>query len=255
MIPIKLRSPLLIAIVLTVVIIASSCVGNNAGDRDNTSPIPGPIEQPTEESTAAPDQNTDEEETPQGPGDNTQSLKALLPEREGYRWVANGFAEYGHVLDLEEIREEDGKVIYVTKGHVDDMSDGESDRDFSLEIIYAVTADSLIQDKTGETMMDLFDSQILIQLPLEEGNSWTQTVQGADGDEIQLESTIEKVEDTEGAKVYTVYYKDKNSSYFERRQIKEGSGVINFTRLFISEDESFEISYFLYEEASGYDQQ
>ena len=31
---------------------------------------------------------------------------------------------------MEEIKEEDGKVIYVTDGEVFDMSDGESDRDF-----------------------------------------------------------------------------------------------------------------------------
>ena len=41
----------------------------------------------------------------------------------------------------------------------------------------------------------------------------------------------------------------------KKRVIVEGTGVTEFTRLYIAEregDEDFEISYWLYEEASGY---
>lgn len=233
----KGRSPFIIALVLTAALIVSGCAGGIQGDNQpSPSPTPGqatPVPTPNKEASS--------------------ELRALLPDQEDYEWVYNGFAEYGHDLELEEIREQDGKLIYRTEGEVHDMSDGESDRDFDLEVIFEITADSLIQKKSGEMMLDLFDEMTIIQTPLEEGHSWTQTVQGTEGKKILLEASIEKVEEVDGAKVYTVVYKDKDSPYFERRVIREGIGVTDFTRLYITEEESFEISYSLYEEASGYD--
>ena len=96
--------------------------------------------------------------------------------------------------------------------------------------------------------MDLFDRIILIQAPLREGHTWTQTVKENAGGKIELECTIEKVEDKNGARAYTILYQDKDSPYYEKRVITEGIGVTEFTRLYITEaegEENFEISYWL----------
>lgn len=257
----KLRLPYVIISLVILALVISGCAGNNQPQPGET---PGPTQpqqpadtpQPTPEPTETTDdtQNT-QTEAPDDKSEVSAELRALLPKREDYEWVYNGFAEYGHELELEEIEHKNGKVVYETEGEVFDMSDGESDDDFSLSVDFIVTTDSLIQEKKGKKMMDLFDSMVLIQLPLEEGQTWTQTVKGEGGNEIQLECTIEKVEDKDGAKAYTVFYQDKDSPYYEKRVIKEGIGVIEFTRLYIQEegeDENFEISYWLYEEASGY---
>jgi hypothetical protein len=182
-----------------------------------------------------------------------EGLKALLPQKENYKWVYNGFAEYGHKLVLKEINTEDGKTVYKAEGEVFDMSDGATSKDFSLSVSFTVTPQSIVQDKKGEMMMDSYDHMVLLQAPLKEGESWTQTVKNMDGAETALDCTIEKIEEDNGSKVYTVVYQDQNSPYYEKRVIKEGIGVINFTKLFITDEESFEVSYFLYEEASGYD--
>jgi hypothetical protein len=244
----------IIGLAISVGLIFSGCMGENQGNNQpSPSPTPG---QATPVPTKSPDavEPTQTPESTEKPNEEVSSeLKALLPDKEDYEWVYNGFADYGHDLELEEIREEDGKLLYIAEGEVHDMSDGESDRDFSLKVTYELTADEMIQKKSGDMMLDLFDEMTIIQLPLEEGNSWTQTVQGEKGEEIKLESTIEKIEEVEGAKVYTVLYKDKDSPYFERRVIKEGVGVTDFVRLYITDEESFEISYSLFEKASGYD--
>lgn len=257
----------LITLLVILALATSGCVGNNQSGNQplptktpETTPQSTEILQPTETpqpiETLQPDQDVEDTQT-QAPDEKTEAvaeLKALLPDKEGYKWVYNGFAEYGHEVVLESIKEENQKSIYSTKGEVFDMSDGESEMDYSLSINFTVTSDSLIQNKNGEMTMDLFDSIELIQMPLQKDHTWTQTVKGKNGEEIVLESTIEKIEEQDGAKVYTVYYTNQNSSYFERRVIMEGVGVIGFTRLYITEPEyeNYEVAYWLYEEASGY---
>ncbi|HHU49973.1 MAG: hypothetical protein ACOYEH_02420 [Caldicoprobacterales bacterium] len=249
--------------VIMLALLVSGCA-EDSGPRQTQAPEtarpeqPAVTPEPTPEQTTEPMQDADngESRAPDSVPDTTSQLKALLPKREDYKWVYNGFAEYGHELELEEIEEDNGKIVYETEGEVFDMSAGESDRDFSLSVDFIVTSDSLIQKKKGEAMMDLFDRIILIQAPLREGHTWTQTVKENAGGKIELECTIEKVEDKNGARAYTILYQDKDSPYYEKRVITEGIGVTEFTRLYITEaegEENFEISYWLYEEASGYD--
>jgi hypothetical protein len=266
----KNRFPYLIIFLLITALIITGCADINQPDKrpEGQEQQPAASPEPSPEPTPSPgtDQEGENTETqepeeseatpaPEETAEAAAELKALLPERKGYKWVYNGFAEYGHEIILEEIKEEDGKVIYVTDGEVFDMSDGESDRDFSLSVQFTVDSESLIQEKTGEMMMDLFDKIELIQAPLKEGHSLTQTVKGQDGEETTLKCTIEKIEEDDGKKVYTVFYEEEDGPYYEKRVIKEGIGVIGFTRLYITEEEyeNYEMSYWLYEEASGYD--
>lgn len=252
----------LLYMIISIAILAlliTGCAGNNQPQQPAETPDPAQTQQPTTTPEPTPEPTGDigtETEAPEDDSAVIAKLRALLPEREDYKWVYNGFAEYGHELELEDIEEENGKVVYETEGEVFDMSDGESDRDFSLSVDFIVTSDSLIQEKKGEMMMDIFDRMVLIQAPLEEGHSWVQTVKGENGEKIQLECTIEKVEDKDGTKAYTIMYQDKNGPYYEKRVITEGIGVTGFTRLYVNENnggENYEISYWLYEEASGYD--
>lgn len=262
----KLRFPFIIAVTLVMALIVTSCTGPVQPEETNNPPqpteTPEPAQQP--ESTPEPEQPEStpestpepaEEPTPTPASEPGARLQALLPDKEGYKWVYNGFAEYGHDAVLEKIERKEEQIVYSAKGEVFDMSDGESDRDFSLSVSFIVTSDSLIQEKKAEMMLDLFDKMVLIQTPLKEGHSWTQTVKGSEGEDIVLECTIESVEDEDGAKVYTVSYQDKNGPYYEKRILKEGIGVVGYTRLYITEPEyeNYEITYWLYEEASGYD--
>lgn len=250
----KPRFSYLLILAVVLALFAAGCAVDNQ-------PQPAPTPEPARQPTAVPEPSPEPAQGMETPAPDEEpkpaaQLKALLPDKEGYEWVYNGFAEYGHELELEEIKEGKGKIIYAAEGEVFDMSDGESDRDFSLSVDFIVTSDSLVQEKNGEMMMDVFSSMILVQLPLQEGHTWNQSVEGEDGDQIELKCTIEKAEEQDGARKYTIVYQDQSSPYFERRVITEGIGVTEFTRLFRSEaegQEDFEISYWLYGEASGYD--
>jgi copper amine oxidase-like protein len=99
-----------------------------------------------------------------------QELSKLLANSKGFKWNYNGFAEYGHIMKLEDIVDEDNKREYIINGEVGDPSGGESDIDRSLHIKYTIKDNKLIQEKTEKSMMDSkFDKLTLIQAPLVAG--------------------------------------------------------------------------------------
>jgi hypothetical protein len=184
---------------------------------------------------------------------DNQELKSLLPRRENYRWIYSGFAEYGHQMDLINIIDLNDSIIYSIKGSVFDVSDGEAKGAFGLEIIYTIEDGKLIQRKSEEKMMDsIFDELILIKSPLREGTEWNQKVKDKTGRQYRLRCYIDSIEEDNGVKTYSVVYDDLNSDYYERREIQEGIGIVNFERLHQQNGESFTIGYSLYRAASGY---
>jgi len=191
-----------------------------------------------------------------GPGDKdftarNEELKKLLPEKTGYHWIYSGFAEYGHALALKSINAGGSETVYRLSGEIYDPSGGEAAGDFSLSVDYVISKGSLIQKKTGAKMMDAFDQMELIRTPLNAQTKWEQKVKGKDGKEYELVCTITGINEDDG-KVYTVEYKDKNSDFYEKRRIKERTGVIEFEKLWQSPEGPVTMGYALYEDASGY---
>ncbi|MCG0275449.1 MAG: hypothetical protein L5655_04685 [Thermosediminibacteraceae bacterium] len=182
----------------------------------------------------------------------SQELTGLLPEKEGFRWIYNGFAEYGHTMELKSIVRDESAVRYEIEGEVADMSGGEAEGDFSLRVEYEVKDRSLIMRKDSEKMMDNFSELELIRLPLEKGTQWEQKARHKNGREYQLTCTIQEVEDDPEGKIYTVIYKDKDSNFYEKRRIQEKWGVISFETVWESKEGPVIIGYDLYKEASGY---
>lgn len=201
--------------------------------------------------------------TPAKPGNTAEDqyreknlkLAALLPEKEGFTWIYNGFAEYGHTMTLKSIDKKDNNYTYNIDGMVEDMSGGEAGKtkDFSLNVIYTIEKGALIQTKKETAMLDSpFDRLVLIRTPLEVGTKWEQEVKNRDNKAVTLDCSISEIKNTEGINIYTVNYKDKGSDYFERREFKQGVGLVLFEKLLILSDQSFPAGYYLYEEASGY---
>jgi len=179
-----------------------------------------------------------------------EELKALLPGEPGYVWRYFGFAEYSHEMTLDEILESSDELIYRVSGTVGDPSGGESQKDLSLNLEYFIREGKLIQVKREEAMMDSkFDRLTLIQTPLKEGTTWTESVEDQDGVSREVTGTINEVSDTE-PRTYTVRYEETGSDYYEERQFRQGTGLVRFTTVFESEGQLFEIGYFLYEEPS-----
>lgn len=181
------------------------------------------------------------------------ALSALLPHRVNYKWRYNGFAEYGHSMKLDRIEKNKSETEYYISGTVDDMSDGESKKDFSLKIVYTVTGDTIIQDKKETTMMDSrFDTLEIIKMPLKKDNKWYQTQVDSNGKSHKLLCSIDDITTENGFNTYLVSYRDTSETYYEKRKICEGIGVIWFEKLLEVDNQAFPITYSLYKEASGY---
>jgi len=183
---------------------------------------------------------------------NAQLLR-LLPAREGYQWLYNGFAEYGHTMRLMVVDRGANDYRYYITGTVHDMSDGESTKDFSLRLIYRIRDGVLLQQKSEQTMLDSdFNTLELLRSPLEKGAAWTQRQTDKTGAERELVCHISDIAEENGIKAYTIEYREKGSDYYEQRVIKEGIGVVSFEKLWQTPDTSAEIGYALNYEQTGY---
>jgi hypothetical protein len=220
------------------------------------SPSPAPSAPAAESPQATPESTPATGATPTPAADGTpapvsEALSALLPSEEGYSWTYFGFAEYDHAMTLDAITQSPEGTRYTVTGEVYDPSGGESDRDFSISLTYIVDGESLVQEKDAPMMLDTFDRIELIRAPLQPGTAWQQTIRDADGNEMTLTCTIEKIEGDAGSRKYTVLYRDSAGDYYERREIQEGVGVISYEKLFIPEgDEPFPIGYSLFTETA-----
>lgn len=180
--------------------------------------------------------------------DSTNPLTAFVPQTIGYSWRYNGSVEYGHLMTLTSVVEDSGTTYLTLHGDVDDMSGGESEGDYSLQIVYELTDTSWVQVKDEEMMLDSkFDRIELLRAPFNEGAMWQQTVYDENGNLHTLECTIESVTTNDaGHSVYTVYYDDIGSDYYERRELEQGVGVTKVMHLEELTNSSFEMGYTLY---------
>ena len=194
----------------------------------------------------------------QSPGKNqadkkipSEVIKSLLPQSPGFRWVYNGFAEYGHTMALKSAIPHDSSIYYELEGNIHDPSGGEASGNFDLQVKYEITNMSLIMRQNSEKMMDNFLELELIRLPLQEGTQWIQEAKNKNGRNYQLICTINKIENLPEGKVYTITYQDKNSNFYEKRRIQEKWGVISFETVWESKEGPVTMGYYLYREASG----
>jgi hypothetical protein len=179
--------------------------------------------------------------------DDTAAIRALLPDKAGFRWRYFGFAEYAMTMDLKSVEQSGGGTVYAAVGSVADMSGGEAKGDFAVRVAYTVSPGVLRQKLEGNKAMDsVFPDIELIRTPLAAGTKWTQTSKAAAGGDAVLDCAIDAVRDSGGKKVYAVSYRQRGSDYYELREITEGLGVTSFQKLYEFETGGDLIGYQLY---------
>lgn len=182
-----------------------------------------------------------------------QQMTKLLPYRENFQWLYQGFAEYGHKMQLKYIEKTPSEIRYSVDGEVADMSGGEAKGNFKLKITYIISNGTITQYKTEEKMLDSkFDNIQLAKGPLVKNTAWVQQTFDRKGKAYTLDCKITDIVSEKGQNIYTVYYKDKKSAYYEKRKIKEGIGVIWFEKLFETGEGSFPVTYSLNLTGTGY---
>ncbi|MCT4634191.1 MAG: hypothetical protein N4A76_15890 [Firmicutes bacterium] len=244
-----LKKSLLALIGLTLVFSLAGCGSDAPAKSDEAGETP--VEQGSE---AGGENQGTEEGVVVGAAEDTVAaeggLAALLPQ-EGYLAVYSGTAESGRVQKINSVEVNGDKTVYSIKGYRDDMSGTASVDQLTVEYNYLLDANSIKQElvKGGDVDLNVKNLTIL-KMPLEVGNQWSETVESSDGKMVEVQSSIKSIDENEGAIQYTVETKLMDSGDIETRVFEEGSGVVNYSRLYAENE--FEFFFFLYKEASGY---
>jgi hypothetical protein len=181
-----------------------------------------------------------------------QDLVNLMP-KEGFKWAYHGPSEYYHEMVLESITEDASQATYKIVGEVRDVSSGEDSRDHSIQVFYQINGDSIIQMKTAEAMLDSeYDQLTIIKTPLETGTTWVDEITDKNGKKQTIQGEIIEITEAEDGNVYKVVYTNKKQKYSESRKIKEGYGILAFTKAVEIDGEKFSYGYGLYGKESGY---
>lgn len=174
----------------------------------------------------------------QGTSTYSKELAAYLNQDRTMSERYRGLAEYGYDLTLKEI-EETSEVLVVTYYGV--MNDGISDTgDRSFEAIYTVDATQMVLTIIQTTpnpdenlLHSLIANQVVLQLPLEDGRSWTQTFPYK-GETFSAKNVLKQVDDSTLEVETTVdniawYFENQ---YLEKRVYQKGVGLVSFSNLF-----------------------
>ncbi len=140
-------------------------------------------------------------------------------------WEYNGFLDYMHKMWILSIMDSTDEKIYKISGEVEDLSDGESGSDYNFSITYTIKGDSVYQNQSGIMLFDTdYKDLILIKEPLEAGNTWDQVIENENGNKININSSIIKVEKGD-SNIYHVEYYISEEGRYERRIFEEGKGI------------------------------
>jgi len=170
-------------------------------------------------------------------------LAQIFPRTEGHFQVFNGYADYGHIQKLTQIRENENNIEIYFEGQMNDANEFAENRRFN--IMYLIDETSIVEfihnrdDQNSLNHEALFHSiierKVILKAPLEIGNTWEQLF-SFNGRQYTAITEIVRVEKNENGKMEyeTVTRVDGiegfyDNYYEERRIFVEGSGMTNFT--------------------------
>lgn len=175
-----------------------------------------------------------------------QELLDIFPKTVGMNQLFNGYAEYGHFQTLKTVQEF-GSVFQITFDGM--MTDGYGESVERLfQLTYEITDEAVIEKiynedpynqlKDPRLLNSIIPNKVLLKLPLESGNSWTETFSYQEK-EYTATTDIVRIETNEDGKLtYETFTTvagiegDYNGRYKETRVFTTGSGMTSFSSLF-----------------------
>lgn len=222
----------MLPLVLTGILVLSGCANTNK-NQPNTS-----MKQPAQTIVTEPSNKDQTQKTDVKDKQEKNELIAIFPLVKGTTWKYNGYAEYGHSMQIDDVKTENSDTIVNIKGQVEDGS-GEKGKTFIVK--YMINKDAIIEninyDYThGKTINSIIPDKIILKTPLKVGTSWSQKFnyknkeytaqtkitninpnQSTNAMEYTTETTVEGIDG----------YLD--NIYKEKRVYEVGKGMISFS--------------------------
>ena len=194
-----------------------------------------------------------------------QELLDIFPKTVGLNQLFNGSAEYGHFQTLKKAQEFGSVFQIIFDGMMTDGYGESVDRLFQLT--YEITDEMVIEQiynedpynqlKDSRLLNSIIPNKVLLKLPLEVGNSWTQTFSYQEKEYTAMTEIVRIETNKDGRVTYETFTTvadiegDYNGCYKETRVFTTGSGMTSFNSLFSFEsigtdDEHFEQADDLY---------
>lgn len=190
-------------------------------------------------------------------------LAKIFPNEVGFTWWYHGYAEYGHIMTIEDISSDDDSYNYKIKGYMNDGvedPDPNGSRTFTIE--YKIDGTSITEyiynnEHNSNTLNSIISNKTILKLPLEEGNSWEDTF-SYNGEKYTATSVLEEIvlniRNGELQEEYVVRTKVNdiegypNNTYEEKCVYRIGTGLVAFSNTTINgmpftEDDPFSFGY------------
>lgn len=166
------------------------------------------------------------------------SLENIMTSDKNVKMDYRGYAEYGYYLWFNKEYKKDDKTFLYYNGEINDAC-----KFGDIYLKYEINNKNIIQSimvnyyypsiKQEHKLNSIIQDKIVLQLPLEKGNKWTQKFT-YNGKEYTGETTITDIYNYEGNTRYETVTKVKdiagfkNNEYFERCIYEENKGLISF---------------------------
>ena len=183
-------------------------------------------------------------------------LLSFFPQKPKTEWIYQGFAEYGHRMALNSVvRSRDGsRIVHHISGRVEDMSGGESTRNFHFKLRYTFTRNAVYETlvSADTPFPHRIQNLKLLTLPLRKGVKWTQKVtMGGKKSTLRAEVMDYGARPDLGSKIVKVRYRVPmagmpNGIYEEIREFAWRKGVYRFEKTF-DPDPAIRFQYILRE--------
>ena len=194
-----------------------------------------------------------------------QELLDIFPKMVDMYQLFNGYAEYGHFQTLKTAQE-CGSVFQIIFDGM--MTDGYGESESRVfQLTYEITNQAVIEHiynedpynqlKDERLLNSIIPNKVLLKLPLEVGNSWTEKFSYQEKEYTAMTEIVRIETNKDGRVTYETFTTvadiegDYNGCYKETRVFTTGSGMTSFNSLFSFEsigtdDEHFEQADDLY---------
>lgn len=176
---------------------------------------------------------------------NINDIKRFFPQMP-FTWEYSGSGEYYQRMQLEDIKKIEDRYVYKVQGEVNTDARDEKYQEYRFTIRYVLTKEGIIQEKIEKKMLDSkYDQMYLLKFPIEKGNTWKENVIDSQGNQRQIESTIEAINFVNNKKEVVIKTSEFGSNYYEKRWLREGLGVYKFEKQIVYKDNEFVVGYTL----------
>ncbi|MGM0378288.1 MAG: hypothetical protein ACQEQE_00965 [Bacillota bacterium] len=162
---------------------------------------------------------------------NKDELLKLFPNKKTLLSYS-GSGDYYQEVFINDIIRKENKIILDVNGEVKAKNFDELYDDHFFNYKYILDKHGILQQSYNNNLVldSKYTNLYILKFPLVEGNFWKETTLDSNGNKYKVKSSIESIKTEDGKTIITVYHNEQGSDYYEKRVIKEGLGIVKYSK-------------------------